>query len=530
MSLDNSLGMLLRGLGEGLTSSATKPNMTRYEPHKKQVAFHKSTRKGRIYLGGNRAGKTTANVIECLWWLTKTHPYRPEVNEIVGEVRGRLVCVDFVNGLEGIILPQFKQWCPKKYLIDGSWEKSYDKYEKTLTLNNGSFIEFRSYDQDLDKFAGTSRHFVSFDEECPKHIFNECRARIIDVGPIGSWWISMTPLDGLTWIYEDYYKDWKKLPDAEKPNYKTFIIQADMLDNPNIGPEEAEEYLSSLDPDERTAREHGNFINLGGQVFKNFKPEIHRISFADFKLDKSMRIYTSVDTGWVHPTAWLWHAVEPDGHVTTFHEIVRSFTTIEDWAREVKAYEKEFLSPLGMEVFLRTGDPALRQTRANTGVSDIQEYAKNGIYVAVDGVPAGPGSVNIGLIKMEQYMKPDKNGRPYWQYTDDCTTFESQMIGLRWATYSSKKMEFDNAPKGTIHKKDDDAPDSARYFFTLQPDLSFDPDTGELKSSYGSLLDSVTQPNEGPLYDLEEMFNRESKGEWSTYEADSVWDLEGLGD
>jgi hypothetical protein len=183
-----------------------------------------------------------------------------------------------------------------------------------------------------------------------------------------------------------------------------------------------------------------------------------------------MRIYTSIDIGWAHPTAWLWHAVEPNGHITTFHEMVESFVTIEDWSRRVLEFERKN----NINVYLRTGDPALKQTRSNTGTSDIQEYSKNGIFLAVESVPR---EVNIGLVKIEQYMRPNNDprqkGRPYWQYTSNCRMLEHQMLRLRWATYTSKKLEYENGPKGTIHKKDDDAPDSLRYFMTLMPDLKF---------------------------------------------------------
>lgn len=469
---------LLKGIGEKL--AASRPNLSRYQPHPKQVKFHQAQQKGRCYIGGNRAGKTIANVTECCWWLTKTHPYREMPAE---PVRGRLVCVDFLNGLDKIILPLFKQWLPEKYLIDHDWEKSYDKEHKTLTLANGSFIEFMSYDQDLDKFAGTSRHFVAFDEEAPEAIWSECRARLIDTG--GSWWISMTPVDGMTWVYDKIYEPYEGKTDA-----KWYVIQADMLDNPHIKKLEAEEFLSGLDPQERKAREKGEFVQLGGRVFKSFDPEIHSYRahknaqgrrIGDFILTPDMRVYTSIDIGWAHPTAWTWHAVEPNGHITTFWTMCESFVTIEQWAQRVKEFEAEH----GIVVYTRTGDPALKQTRSNTGTSDIMEYGRHGLYLAVEGVPR---EVNIGLMKMEQYMKidpdPREEGRPFWQYVPGEQTgiLEHQFKRLRWATYASKKLETENAPKGTIHKKDDDVPDSVRYFMTLVPDLSFEQLNGKVKS------------------------------------------------
>lgn len=471
------MGSMLKMFGEKLADTSALPNLTRYEPHKKQSLFHQSDKKGRLYIGGNRAGKTIANVLECIMWLTKTHKFKKMPIE---PVRGRLVCVDFVNGLDKIILPLFQQWLPEKYLIGADWEKSYDKEHKTLTLNNKSFIEFMSYDQDLDKFAGTSRHFCSFDEEPPKSIFNECKARLVDTH--GDWWLSMTPVDGMTWVYDDIFEPWEKDP----VTCRYSVVQADMLDNPHITPEAAEEYLSTLDPKERAAREHGHFVQLGGRVFKKFDRDVHKVNF-DFQITPEMRIYTSIDIGWAHPTAWLWHAVEPNGHITTFHEMVDSFVTIEEWSQRVLQYERE----KNLNIYMRTGDPALKQTRSNTGTSDIAEYAKNGIYLAVDSVPR---EVNIGLVKIEQYMRHDDDprqaNRPFWQYTENCAILEHQMGRLRWATYASKKLEQENAPKGTIHKKDDDAPDSLRYFMTLMPDLKFST-VGE-KAPQQNMLNATT--------------------------------------
>jgi hypothetical protein len=46
------------------------------------------------------------------------------------------------------------------------------------------------------------------------------------------------------------------------------------------------------------------------------------------------------------------------------------------------------------------------------------------------------------------------------------------MQRLRWKTWASKKMANRNNKYDQIHKKDDHACDSARYFFTVMPDLT----------------------------------------------------------
>jgi phage terminase large subunit-like protein len=418
----------------------------------------------KLFIGGNRSGKTVGNVIECIWRITKSHPYRPELNEIEGEIRGRLVCVSFVDGLEKIILPLFKKWMPKKFLINRSWDKSYNKYLRTLTLADGSFIEFMSYDQELEKFAGTSRHFVSFDEEPPKSVWEECLMRLVDTD--GDWWISMTPVEGLTWVFDLIYQPWEE---GDRP--ETLVLKVSMDDNPYLLDSAKSKILRNIsDEADRQARKEGSFVQIKGLVYKEFDPHVHKRK--GFVLRPDMRIYTSLDTGWRHPAAWLWHAVEPNGRITTFHEIVESERTVESLAAEVHLFERKILAPLGIEVFTRTGDPAMLQTKEHTGTSIVGEYAKHGIYIGVEGVPKGPGSVDIGVIKLTQYMtNHDGNGEPLWGYTDT-PTLEKQMKNLRWEKYDSKKLEYKKALKVTIDKRDDDAPDSLRYFITLMDDLT----------------------------------------------------------
>lgn len=514
ISLADMLDNVIDGLAESVTSIYS------YVPHPKQKLFHCSTLEEKLFIGGNRSGKTVANVIECIWRITKSHPWRPELNQIEGEIRGRLVCVSFVDGLEKIILPLFKKWMPKKFLKGRSWDKSYNKYLRTLTLEDGSFIEFMSYDQELEKFAGTSRHFVSFDEEPPKSVWEECLMRLIDTD--GDWWISMTPVEGLTWVFDLIYQPWEE---GNRP--ETLVLQVSMDDNPHLVQSAKEKVLRNLSTDEdKEARKEGSFLQIKGLVYKRFDPHVHKRK--EFKLDSSMRIYTSLDTGWRHPAAWLWHAVERSGHITTFHEIIESERTVESLSAEVKDFEKTVLAPLGLETYVRTGDPAMLQVKEHVGTSIIQEYAKHGIYIGVEGVPKGPGSVDIGVIKLEQYMTTIVHGRPLWGYVNTpereakfnkgCPILEKQLKNLRWEKFESKKLEYKNAPKTTIHKLDDDGPDSLRYFVTLMDDLT--PERVKDLQRDPNLLPSV--PYYIP-YDTQ----TSSNSDYQTYEGSIYSALEG---
>ena len=151
------LGSMLASM---LRKKVQNPDIFNYKPHAAQIDFHSSTASQRLFIGGNRSGKTVAGACEAVWWLTGKHPYRKVPNKTI---HGRIVASDFIQGIGKIVLPMVARWLPPSALINGSWEDSYDKLSRTLTLETGNDVEFLSYDQDLVKFAGTSRDFCWFD-------------------------------------------------------------------------------------------------------------------------------------------------------------------------------------------------------------------------------------------------------------------------------------------------------------------------------------------------------------------------------
>lgn len=461
-------------LGEALLRQAREPNILAYQPHDKQKLFHQADDYIRLYIGGNRSGKSYAAVVEDIWWATGTHPY---LSTPPPPVRGRVVAVDLLKGVDLIILPLFKRLCAPSMLKGGSWEEAYSEAKRTLTFANGSTIEFMSYEMKTEKFAGTSRHFIHFDEEPPRDIYEECSARLVDVE--GSAWISMTPVLGLTWVYEKLYK-----PVNDDPNkivifeseergsvyrseaIETTIIEVNTDDNPYLTERGKSRYFGTLDDDDREARKRGAFVQRSGLVFKVFDTKTHVIPPVPNPAEafRGWAIYASVDHGWNNPTAWLWHAVAPDGRVVTFGEHYASEMTIAQHAQVVYGKEKMW----GITPELRTGDPAMKQTSAITGTSVATEYSNLGIYLALDSVPR---STDIGLAKMQEYFRI-RNGRPTWLITEDCVNFIRELKALHFKRFVNTKTRFENNEHEEIQKKDDHTYDSARYFATFLPDLT----------------------------------------------------------
>lgn len=440
---------IMKGLSENLTRVSARPNLWGYKPHNKQVRFHTSGGKDRLYIGGNRSGKTVGGCVEDIWWLMGTHPYRVTPPP---PVRGRIIGVDFDNGIEKILKPEITRWIPPSALIDGSWEKSYNKGLKTLTLANGSFLEFMSYVQEVEKFAGTSRHFVHFDEEPPKPIYTENKMRLVDTG--GSAWISMTPVEGMTWVYDDLY-----LPGTSGESPLIDVIEVDMSENPYLSTVEIEDILSGLTALERKARKEGKFVEMGGLVFKRFGNH-NVIDSIPMKQILTWRWIVSMDHGFNNPTCFLWHAISPRGQIVTFYEHYMAEWTIKQHAAEIHKINKM----LGRGPELYVGDPSIRQRSAVTGDSIQVEYIQGGIPIALAN-----NDVKAGIDRMNDYITGPS---PQWVITANCPNLLKEMRRYRWKTHESAKLRAKNNPYDEPHKKDDHAVDAARYLMTFMPDLA----------------------------------------------------------
>jgi hypothetical protein len=450
-----SISEALGTLSQQLLAAKSRPTLLRYKPHAKQRDFHQSPAQSRLYIGGNRAGKTTGGACESLWRLRGQHPYQrvPEP-----PVRGRAIGVDFPNGVEQIIIPKLREWIVPSDLINGSWEDSY-RIDRTgnreLFLANGSVLQFMSADSELRKHAGVSRHFIWIDEECSRAVWVENRARIVDTG--GCMWMTMTAVEGQTWSYDDLYVPGMGL-DVPKDR-KIHVTQVSMHENPFLSEEEIENFLSSLDEEDRAARVRGEYHATGGLIFKNFDRELHVVP--PRRPPAEWPVYASMDHGLNAPTAWLWHAVGPDGQILTFHEEYAAELTVPRWAERVLAYESE----LRRTPEYRIGDPSIRnRQQAGGAVVSIQgEYMKYGVIITL-----GSNDVPAGINRMRRYLE-----RPgMWMITEDCPQLIRQMNRYRWRTPISTRTKDRINPYEEPVKKDDHAVDGARYFVMSRPDLT----------------------------------------------------------
>lgn len=441
----------LEELAQKLAGAAKLPNVLSYTPNSEiHKNFHKSQKVGRLLRGGNRSGKSVAGVVEGILRSIGKHPYQ-KTHDL--PTRGRIVTVDRDNGIKLIILPLLKQWIPPSELKNGSWEDSWSNADKIFTFRNGSIIDLKTHQQEVDSFAGVPLHWCWFDEECPQAIFNECRLRLIDFN--GVWFMTMTPVEGQDWIFDRFIVNQTKNVD---------LFEVDIADNPHLSKEALELLEDDLSEDEKAVRKQGVFIPRGGLILRNFDYSRHVIA-GSTHFPRTWTVYVSIDHGFNNPTAVLWHAVSPKGDVVTFKEHYQRRWVVEQHAEFIKKTNLD----LGITPMLYVGDPSMSQKSAITATSALDEYRRHGIPLM-----AGKKDVNGRINKMNEYLLQDK-----WHITDACPNTIKEARKYSFKVHQSIKIADRSNVREEPNKKDDHAMDSCGYFFNLMPYLT--PQTPAMK-------------------------------------------------
>jgi phage terminase large subunit-like protein len=431
------------------------PSILGYTPYEgAQQSFHVSPAVGRLLLGGNRAGKTVGGATESVWWLCGTHPYQRTPDP---PVWGRGVSVDIEQGLKKIMLPELARWLPKSALIGGSWEQSYDKQARVLTLANGSRMDFLTGEMDAEKHAGTSRNFCWIDEETAEHIFNENMLRLVDVQ--GHWWLTMTPVLGMTWVYRRYYEPYSEgVVTDETRNLAIFSAPTD--DNPYLPPGALDTMLAGMSAEEKEARKYGKFMAASGLIYPAFNPALHVINPID-PMGIVHSVVTGMDHGLRNPTAWLWAYVDGEGRIVIFHEYYAAERTITDHAVEVNIYERA--TGVRPKVTYRIGDPAIAQRNPLNGESVQTEYSRDDLYVGL-----GNNDVGYGLNRVRRLLETGG-----LLITRDCTQLIRELHSYRWAQYSSMRIRENKQARDAPEKKNDHCVDALRYLVCSRPEDEF---------------------------------------------------------
>ena len=373
-----------KGLLEDLRRHLERNPLNGYVPYPKQIAFHSATQRTRMFIGGNRTGKTTSAAADDLIQVLPLELCPPHLKAYKrygfdDPAKIRVITPDLTDTMESV-LEKYREVCPAEALRGGAWDKAFDKVKRNLHFKRGDRINFMSTEQDPNKFGGQAFHRIHFDEEPSGpnawKIYRESRMRLIDYG--GDMVFSMTPLMETDWI-ED--KLWE-----QRGSDRVFGIQASMRDNPYLSEEEIDEALADLTAEERQAVEHGQFVSFAGKFYPEFTREVHvLVATPDIS---EMDVVVAIDPG--SRTGVVWVAFDADNTAVVFDEFFPDGMVVPDVAAEIKKRNEMW----GIEPSFVI-DPA---ARIRTGPSQEQfttEYARHGIYCGSGQNERGPGIMEV---------------------------------------------------------------------------------------------------------------------------------------
>ena len=427
-----------------------------YRPHEKQRLFHRCDKRNRWALGGNRTGKTEVGAAEAVWFARGNHPFKrirkpvngwvvSLTNEVQRDVAQKKV-LSYINPswIKGVKMREGRADDPTSGIID---------FILIESVHGGiSTIGFKSCDQGREKFQGTSQDFIWFDEEPPYDIYQECVMRTLDCD--GYIWGTMTPLKGLTWVYNTIY-----LNEGNDP--EVWYVTMSWEDNPYLPPDVVKRMEESMTEEELESRREGRFVALTGLVYNEFRENIHVID--PFDVPREWYDQISIDPGLDKPLSCHWYAIDHNGCVYVIAEHYRKGMSISQHMREIERISRE----LGWKRDISGNLSALMDAAADQHTLQAEKsvaelFREHGLNVNT--------RVNkskwAGIQRVKSYLelKPHfderrwPKGKPKLFIFKTCPMMIKEIKQYRW------KENDGTSDREEPMKKDDHAMDELRYY------------------------------------------------------------------
>lgn len=408
--------------------------------HKKQMAFHQCQKRNRWVFGGNRSGKTECGAVETVWLSRGIHPFRPNkpntscwvvsLSQQVQRDVAQQKILQYLdkNWIEQIVMQSGSKGSPEYGIIDYLVIKN--------VFGGSSKIAFKSCEAGREKFQGTSLDFVWFDEEPPKDIYEECRMRILDKS--GEIFGTMTPLKGLTWVYDEIYLN-------KNHSEQVWCEFMEWADNPYLPQREIEAMSEALSADSLESRRYGRFQTFGGLVYGEFSEQN---VIEPFDVPPEWQDTLSIDPGLNNPLSCHWYARDFDGNVYVVAEHYQAKQDVAFHSQKIKEISEKL--NWHKDKFGRISaliDSAANQRTLNGAKSVSELFSERGISVNT----RVNKDLYTGINKVKSLIKP-LSGPPKLFVFSCCVNMIREFKGYFWGDGD------------TPVKKDDHAMDELRYY------------------------------------------------------------------
>lgn len=414
--------------------------------HTKQLAFHKCLKRNRWVFGGNRSGKTECGAAEVVWWARGNHPYRENRPNTSGWVvslsfevqrdvaQSKILHYLNPDWIEDIVMLAGRKGSPEYGIIDHIVVRN--------VFGGLSKIGFKSCDQGREKFQGASLDYVWFDEEPPFDIYEECRMRVLDRS--GEVWGTMTPLKGLTWVYEEIYLN-------KKQNPEVWHIHIEWADNPFLNKAEVQLLTETMSGDAVDARRFGRFQADSGLVYTEFDTNVHVVE--PFDVPREWQDNISIDPGLNNPLACLFFALDYDGNIYVVGEHYEAGRDIDYHTEKIfeladkLGWHRDNKGRLNALI-----DSAATQHTLATAKSVAEIFYDKGIVVNTHVNK----DIFSGIARVKEYLK----ARPQRIFIfKNCTNLIRELKSYWWSKGDNPK------------KVDDHTLDALRYYIMTKPSL-----------------------------------------------------------
>lgn len=436
-----------------------------YLPHQKQHIFHQFVgvfRKPVVcFFGGNQSGKTTCGLADDLIQALDREDlpsHLLDYKRFEPPFLCRIMAPSFPV-LETTLYEKLREMIPPHVLVGDAWSKAFDKNTRVLYFKNGSRFFFQTYEMDVAKMGGATLDRIHYDEEPPERARNECRIRVMARG--GDEIFTMTPVEGLTWSYDEIWKNrGEEVMEDVFVGENVATVTVDMDDNPALTEQGKNLALAGLSKAERRARKEGKFVALHGLVYEGFRRERHVIPEMGL-IPEHANVVVGLDPGIRNKAAVVWLYLTADDQMVVFCEGYFDGMTVAEVARRIHAANSMYnVKPLYYVI-----DPASRNKEHQTGRSDQMEYADHGI-VAI----AGQNAVPAGINRIKERLESDK-----LFITDNCVHLLNELTHYRW---KQPPRSGEDGPQKPV-KKDDHLLDALRYAVMSRPYLPDYPTSGD---------------------------------------------------
>ena len=396
---------------------------------------------GTVICGGNRSGKTLGcaqYIVACMYgrghgdaraWAIangvplRALPRRPATVWAVALDSGD--SREYLRPAVSAFLPPSAKWRN---------QFGFGQAEVVLPSREGSSDPpgrclFKSVAQKRDGFQGSSCDIVWFDEEpADKAVVNEAMMRLVDRQ--GRCLFSLTPLRGMTWLYDRWIAD---------PPEDARVHWIHGVDNPHLPEGALDRLLKQYGPHERAARARGEWTTLEGRIYADFQRATHVVP--SHQVPSDWPVYIGVDFGTRAPFAAVVCALDPSDD--TLHVIDEHYQA--DAILSVHAAKlRELVDDHGEPRWI-VCDPEDRGSR-------LALSREHGIA----NVPArkGRGSVRKGINDVCERLAFDVEGKPHLVIHDRCRNLIHEFESYVWDERGTGESRDQPRPRQRDHALD----------------------------------------------------------------------------